>query len=72
MLHALNKQLRTDNVELNGEIFHSSGTLLFLLPIDHLGASEFEISELKKKNEALKTKLRKVLYDDEKEERAGI
>ncbi|KFY64593.1 hypothetical protein V496_03166 [Pseudogymnoascus sp. VKM F-4515 (FW-2607)] len=52
-LHALNKQLRTDNAELN----------------DHLRASEFEISELRKKNEALKTKLRKVLYDDEKEER---
>jgi hypothetical protein len=72
-LHANNKQLRTDNAELNGEIFYSSGTLLFLLPTDQLRALEFEISELQKKNGALKTKLRKVLYDDEKEERgAGI
>ncbi|KFY65515.1 hypothetical protein V496_02531 [Pseudogymnoascus sp. VKM F-4515 (FW-2607)] len=43
----------------------SSGTLPFLHPTDKLRASEFEISELRKKNEALKSILHKCRSSDE-------
>ncbi|KFY04899.1 hypothetical protein O988_00429 [Pseudogymnoascus sp. VKM F-3808] len=45
--------------DLMVRFLQSSGTLPFLLPTDKLRASEFEISELRKKNEALKTILHK-------------
>ncbi|KFZ17651.1 hypothetical protein V501_01615, partial [Pseudogymnoascus sp. VKM F-4519 (FW-2642)] len=50
--------------DLMVRFLQSSGTLPFLHPTDKLRASEFEISELRKKNEALKTILHKVLSND--------
>ena len=50
--------------DLMVRFLQSSGTLPFLLPTDKLRASEFEISELRKKNGALKTILHKVLSND--------
>lgn len=50
--------------DLMVKFLQSSVALPFLLPTDKLRASEFEISELRKKNEALKTIRYKVLSND--------